>query len=227
MKHIFFDLDRTLWDFDTNSKNTLTELHAIFQLEELYGIPCTRFISKYLRINKSFWAMYQSGRVDAAYLREARFYHTLQAFGIENNSLAQQLCAYYMRECPRKTAVMEGTTDVLEALAAKYPLHIITNGFTDTQKIKLESARLAHYFGHVVTSDMAQAQKPSQVIFSKAWELAGKPEKDQCYYVGDDWNADVRGSRQFGFTPIWYSTEERRTKILQARSLKRVLELLV
>ncbi|MFT5227209.1 MAG: putative hydrolase of the HAD superfamily, partial [Urechidicola sp.] len=27
-KHIFFDLDRTLWDFDTNSKLALQELYS-------------------------------------------------------------------------------------------------------------------------------------------------------------------------------------------------------
>ena len=30
-KSIFFDLDHTLWDFETNSREALTELHHSFQ----------------------------------------------------------------------------------------------------------------------------------------------------------------------------------------------------
>ena len=33
-KHLFFDLDHTLWDFDTNAKETLHELFLEFELNK-------------------------------------------------------------------------------------------------------------------------------------------------------------------------------------------------
>jgi len=33
-KHLFFDLDHTLWDFEANAKATLRELHVALQLQE-------------------------------------------------------------------------------------------------------------------------------------------------------------------------------------------------
>ena len=31
-KHIFFDLDHTIWDFDKNAEETLYELYDIYRL---------------------------------------------------------------------------------------------------------------------------------------------------------------------------------------------------
>jgi putative hydrolase of the HAD superfamily len=33
-EHLFFDLDHTLWDFDTNSEATLRDLYAELKLDE-------------------------------------------------------------------------------------------------------------------------------------------------------------------------------------------------
>ena len=33
-KHLFFDLDHTLWDFDANAKESLLELYDFFNLKE-------------------------------------------------------------------------------------------------------------------------------------------------------------------------------------------------
>ena len=33
-QHLFFDLDHTLWDFDTNSEATLRDLYAELKLDE-------------------------------------------------------------------------------------------------------------------------------------------------------------------------------------------------
>ncbi|MGB0166788.1 MAG: YjjG family noncanonical pyrimidine nucleotidase [Luteibaculum sp.] len=226
MKHLFFDLDRTLWDFDKNSRETLLELADFFQLKKKYGISETSFISKYERINRTYWSLYQSGRLEREALRVDRFYYTLESFGVIDKVLAEKISTLYLEECPKKSALMEHALEMLQHFYGRFPMHIITNGFTATQSIKLQSSGLGEFFQHVITSDLAGAQKPSQKIFNLSWEKAGKPDKKQCYYIGDDWNADVRGSKQFGFTPIWFSTEERKTKILQVRSHKRLMEIL-
>ncbi len=36
---IFFDLDHTLWDFEKNSRETLSELFYEFGLNDIIGIP--------------------------------------------------------------------------------------------------------------------------------------------------------------------------------------------
>ena len=49
---IFFDLDHTLWDFNRNSTETITELFLKHQLEELNRFTLDSFLSVYTSINK-------------------------------------------------------------------------------------------------------------------------------------------------------------------------------
>ena len=46
-KNIFFDLDRTLWDFETNSLEVLREIYDHFSLYDLGIINCKSFIYQY------------------------------------------------------------------------------------------------------------------------------------------------------------------------------------
>ena len=46
-KNIFFDLDRTLWDFETNSLEVLQEIYDHFNLYDLGIINCKSFIYNY------------------------------------------------------------------------------------------------------------------------------------------------------------------------------------
>ena len=59
IKHIFFDLDRTLWDFEKNSHETLLELYQTHNLSDLGIDDVSVFISDYKRINESLWSLYR------------------------------------------------------------------------------------------------------------------------------------------------------------------------
>ena len=54
VKHIFFDLDHTIWDFDRNSKETLSEIFIELKLNTRIE-SFERFIKKYKEINKRYW----------------------------------------------------------------------------------------------------------------------------------------------------------------------------
>jgi len=51
-KHIFFDLDHTLWDFDTNARLTLEDLFEEYSLKDKIKAPFQDFYKKYLHHNK-------------------------------------------------------------------------------------------------------------------------------------------------------------------------------
>ena len=59
-KHIFFDLDRTLWDFDENSKEALRQIIKRFDLMALFG-SFDRFHRAYEKHNSRLWADYGKG----------------------------------------------------------------------------------------------------------------------------------------------------------------------
>ncbi|MCG3166496.1 MAG: Pyrimidine 5'-nucleotidase YjjG [Bacteroidia bacterium] len=203
-RHIFFDLDRTLWDFDRNSRETLEEIFVHQKLTE-EGIPSFEIFYKiYHEINAHYWENYRLGNLDKETLRYIRFYDTLTRFGIDNKGLAIRIGNDYVDHSPRKTSLLPGTLEILEYLQGKYTLHIITNGFEEVQHIKMHSSGIAHYFEHIITSERAGHKKPTPEIFRYALKLAGA-KRNESIMIGDHLEIDCVGARQTGIDAVYFN----------------------
>lgn len=205
-KHLFFDLDHTLWDFRGNSRETLMELvehHGLIAR----GIPdATAFISVYEEINHALWADHGAGRMPKEVLRVLRFRSALQRFGITDNRLPALLSEDYLALCPKKPGLMPGARELIHALLDRYRLHIITNGFEEVQHVKLSSAGLNGHFDVVLTSERAGAAKPSPRIFEEALRQAGASASESLM-IGDNVEADMQGARNAGWDHAHYTAE--------------------
>ena len=153
IKNIFFDLDRTLWDFEKNSKLVLDEIFFEFNLKEKIGAQKEIFINEYKKINETLWNQYRIGKIKKEFLRYSRFKQTLELFNYYNENLSIEISDYYVKECPKKKNLFPNTIKVLDYLKNKYNLHIITNGFEEVQIIKLKSSGLSDYFDQIITSE--------------------------------------------------------------------------
>ncbi len=205
-KHLFFDLDHTLWDFARNSKETLYDAYLSFELEKL-GIIWEQFIHEYWVINDALWDDYRKGRVTKLELRYNRFTFTLKHFGIDNKALAHQIADFYVEHSPQKPNVFPNTHETLNYLKNKYKMHIITNGFEEVQFIKLEKSNLAQYFEEVITSENAGQKKPHPTIFDFALNLTGA-KKEESLMIGDNLEADILGAQQFGIDQVYFNPEK-------------------
>ena len=140
MKHIFFDLDRTLWDFDTNSKAALEIIFEKYKLGDRMR-SFQSFYTTYKKINGKLWSSYGNGKITKELLRVKRFDDTLKCFQINDSNLATELGEDYINTSPYQTNIFPGTVETLTALKAdNHELHIITNGFKEIQSIKLENS---------------------------------------------------------------------------------------
>ena len=61
-EHIFFDLDRTLWHFDENSRKVLKDIFNEFDLNKNIEYE-SDFISTYEIINEELWSLYRNGKI--------------------------------------------------------------------------------------------------------------------------------------------------------------------
>ena len=69
-KHLFFDWDHTLWDFEKNSEMSLRSLFLDLELQAL-GMPSFElFFAKYIAINDLKWDLYRQGKITKQGLRE-------------------------------------------------------------------------------------------------------------------------------------------------------------
>ena len=203
-KTIFFDLDHTLWDFETNSAQTLHELITNFDLMEK-GLPSAeKFISCYRQINDKMWDDYRKGLVDRTTLRNTRFHKALLEFNIDEYDLSLKLGEFYLKESPLKKNLFPHAIETLSYLKKKYDLHIITNGFNEVQFIKMEHSELAPFFTHVITSEAANSKKPEAAIFDYALNLT-KVKPNECIMVGDSLEQDIAGARNYGIDQIFFN----------------------
>ena len=164
-EHIFFDLDRTLWDFDVNSHESLLELCDTYKLNERGIEDYEEFIKIYKIHNEKLWDLYIENKITQQDLRRERFQRTLTEFGVDDFILSENIGEEYIQVCPRKNRLFPYAYEVLDYLQNKYSLHIITNGFEKTQHIKLDYANLTSYFNHIITSEKLGVKKPNSAIF--------------------------------------------------------------
>lgn len=228
VKHIFWDLDHTLWDFDTNAHDTLVGLYTDFDLvNELGGATADEFIAVYKKINEECWDLYRKGRMEKDVLRTVRYQLTFEHFGSHNTAVADDLGWAYMKECPKKTKVMPGTFEVLEAFNGKYKQHIITNGFMEVQEVKQTGSGLRPYFDIVVCSEEVGEKKPHPDVFHFAMNKASaKPE--ESVMIGDGIEVDAVGANKVGMTGIWFNPngQECTEDVIEITALTDLLRLL-
>jgi len=203
-KHIFFDLDHTIWDFDRNAEETLNELYNTYKLDELGLKSCTDFIAKYTENNYQLWADYHLGKITKDFLRAERFNKTFIQLGIHPDVVPHQFEDDYVSISPTKTNLFEGAENVLSYLQQKYTLHIISNGFKETTLTKMNLSGLNPYFSNVIISEDVGVNKPNPIIFEYALDKA-QAFKEESIMIGDSLEADIYGALNFGIDAIFFN----------------------
>lgn len=202
-RHLFFDLDHTLWDFEANAKECFQELYTDKHLQGRGINDFEAFFSAYSAHNERLWSEYTKGLILQAELRWRRMWLALMDFGIEDEPLSKAMSVDFLERLPYKKNLFPYTIEILEYLKNKdYVLHLITNGFQEIQDRKLRNAELQDYFQEVITSEAAQSLKPSRTIFDYALNLS-KARPDESIMIGDNQEADIQGAANAGLDTVF------------------------
>ena len=202
-KDLFFDLDHTLWDFETNSKETIQELYITHRLADLGIVDFDGFYSTYSAHNHRLWDRYTKGFIKQEELRWKRVYLSLLDFKVANEPLAKAMSQAYLEILPNKTHLFPYTIEILEYLKQKeYKMHLITNGFESVQFKKIKNSGLADYFIEVITSEASNSLKPQKEIFEYALKNA-KASVEKSIMIGDNESADIQGGINIGMDTIF------------------------
>ncbi len=224
IKHLFFDLDHTLWDFETNSKKAY---EYIFK-EHNINISIEEFIRFYEPINHAYWKLYREEKISKKDLKYARLNDT---FNKLNYAISKEtillLADDYLKNLSNYNTLFDGTIDLLNYLKPKYKLHIITNGFHEIQSAKLENAKIAHFFEQVITSESVHVKKPNPKIFFHALEQA-KAHTYESVMIGDNLEADIYGAKNIGLPTIYcnFNDETLSNKTITVHKLNQIKDYL-
>ena len=203
-KHIFFDLDHTIWDFDKNAEETLHELYNSYSLKNFGLHSADIFIETYTRNNHSLWAEYHLGNITKDYLRASRFKATFIELGMEPDCIPMSFEDDYVRICPTKTNLFPHAHETLTYLSNKYHLHLISNGFQESTELKIATTGLSPYFKNIVISEKVGVNKPDKAIFEFALDSASA-QKPESLMIGDSLEADIKGAINFGIEAIYFN----------------------
>ncbi len=224
-QHLFFDLDHTLWDFERSSAETLTDLYTKYRLNELGIRTVSEFLEAFSMVNSLLWNLHNQSKADKAYIRQNRFKMVFGRLGLPESSLPTGMADEYLTICPTKPYLIDHAHTVLQALAGKYRLHIITNGFDDSQTLKLKSSGIYHFFENIVTSESTGHTKPAAEIFEYAL-MKANAHASTSLMIGDNPDTDIKGALLVGMEGILYNPESKPHPYLVKLEIKHLSELL-
>lgn len=200
IRHVFFDLDHTLWDFDKNSGLTFQK---IFELNNI-NADLKDFLGIYEPINLKYWKLYREERVSKKDLRYGRLKEAFDALSVKiEDDMINNLSVAYIDHLTTFNHLFEGTLEILNYLKDKYELHIITNGFEEAQERKLKNSNIRDYFTTVTNSEMVGVKKPNPKIFNFAVDIANA-NIEESLMVGDSLEADIEGADKVGMDTIHF-----------------------
>ena len=227
-KHIFFDLDRTLWDFDAAAEVAFERIYEQYNLNSL-GIPSAHeFHEVYHPLNERLWELYREDKITKADLNRTRFLKPLEHYGIHDVELADHLSEDYVYWSPRIVRLVPGTMELLEYLKPKYHLHLITNGFKEEQDTKLTLSGMKPYFETLTVSEEVGVKKPNPEIFQYALNKA-HATAEESLMIGDEMAVDIDGARAAGIDTVLFNPKgekiegERTFEVKDLREIKQIL----
>ena len=223
-KHIFFDLDRTLWDFDAAAEVAFERIYEKYNLKNL-GIPSAHdFHEVYHPLNERLWELYRENKITKDDLNRTRFLKPLEHYGIHDVALADHLSEDYVYWSPRIVRLVPGTMELLDYLKPKYHLHLITNGFQEVQHTKLSGSGMEPYFETLTVSEEVGVKKPNPEIFYYALRKANATAEESIV-IGDEMAVDIDGARAAGIDQIFFNPSGQQVEGKRTYEVKTLLEI--
>ena len=224
-RHLFFDLDHTLWDFEANARATLLELHSTLRLEDRGVHDFELFHKNYLAHNERLWEKYRNGLIKQEELRTKRMWLSLLDFKIADEELAGDMSTRFLDLLPTRTLLFPHTLELMRYLSEKkYVLHLITNGFESTQHSKLKYSGLAPFFKEIITSEGSNSLKPNKEIFEYAFARSGAA-KAESIMIGDNIEVDIIGAMNAGIDQVFINHQRISTDVKPTYTVHSLKEL--
>lgn len=203
IRAVIFDIDNTLYSYD--------EAHAV-------AFPA---LQEYARQNLSlepeeFTALHKQtqnklkarmGSVATIHNRLIRYQNMLESLGLPMEH-ALTMNDLYWNTLLEYAVPTPGAAEVMAELKKRgITIGIGTDMTARLQIEKLRRLGLVGFVDFMVSSEEAQAEKPSPALFQLCAEKAGCAS-EECLFVGDSLKKDVNGPKSVGMQAVWFAPQE-------------------
>lgn len=199
MKAILWDIDGTLLDF------LKAEEYGIRACFRRFGLGnCTdEMLTRYSRINRSWWERLERGEITKPQVLEGRFREWFRAEGIVFDDIAalNEAYQYYLGDV---AFFCDGGLEAVTALKGTYRQYGVTNGTALAQERKLKASGLDQLLDGVFISEKVGYEKPD-IRYFDAVLAAISHAKEDCIIIGDSLTSDMQGGINAGIPHWWYN----------------------
>ena len=220
-KHLLFDADNTLWDFDQSEAYALEKSLAA----EKVDYP-SNYRNIYRKVNQKVWRAFEKGSLPQHRIKTIRMEIFLKKIGSKVDPIV--VAEHYKNHLSSTSFLVTGARELLDTLQEKgYQMTMITNGLEEIQKARLKNTAFAPYFNAVIISEEIGLSKPHAPYFEYTFDKIGNPDKSDVLVIGDSLNSDIRGGNQFGIDTCWFNPERKynNNKIKPTYSIGKLEEL--
>ena len=211
MKHyktLFIDLDNTLYDFSGNSREAYIAVYNLLDYDRWFR-SFEHYYEIYEEYNLRLWALYAEGKITKEHLNAERYSHPLRVVGAPDpEAIGAQFWDEAMKRLPLGSRLMPHAKEILTYLRPKYKMYILSNGFTELQSRKMQSAGIAHYFDGMILSEDIGVNKPNPAIFTHALQVA-ESTAEESLMIGDNYEVDIEGAQRVGINQVFYNISKK------------------
>lgn len=204
LKAIFFDLDGTLADDGDSISDALDQACAVIR-RRWPELAAPELAMAYRQVSDIAWGDYDRHLRHLSSpeaMLAAVWNQTLAPRGLHDLAVEQEAAETYWQHRLRTCQPYPDALPVLQDLAARFHLSVLTNGAPAMQRAKLAAAGLSPFFQQVFVGGEFARGKPDQAIFHAALQAAGcRP--DQAMHVGDSLAHDIAGAQGVGIHSVW------------------------
>lgn len=196
---VCFDLDDTLYSKEFFQLGAYQEISDY--LTSKYSVKRNLFFDAMCNLSKKKYSNYPH-----------LFEEVLSKFNLNREDVVKECVEVYRSYIPKKIVAHPYVYEFLSNLKKKkYKLAIITNGYPDTQKKKVEKLKLKKYFSKIVYADELgknrEYRKPHTKPYRVVLDHFGV-KANQMVYIGDNPYVDFEGAVFLGIGCIRVLTGE-------------------
>ncbi len=198
IKWLLLDLDNTLLDFDQGAIRSLREALSHFGIE-----PTEALMTSYEDINRHCWAMFERGSLTVSELKARRFESFVETNGLDVGAAA--INDVYIRHLAQQVRPVAGALAFLRWASQFFSLSLVTNGFAEVQRPRLDLSGIGSFFHQVSISEEIGWHKPSVQFFDIVFQGLNRPSSHEVMIIGDSLTSDIKGGLDYGLYTCWFN----------------------
>lgn len=218
---IFFDIDRTLFDYDHAVDSAIEDFYREYRGE--LNVSLADFKQQWIALYEMYWPQYELGTLS---LKEQRILRMQGLFEgkVISRVQAEKYARFHNDAYMSHWRLFDDALPLLDELQGR-KLGVISNGNAERQRSKLRKCGILDRFEVIVISSEYGFAKPDVRIFNAACDLGGEVAS-QSIHIGDNPVADIAGAAGAGLDPVWVNRTNAIMDQSQAREVTSLVDLI-